>query len=268
MAFIANFTIKVGNMDIVWFKLLSVVFIIIAGVTGGIIPIGGSIGKNSTRLTFGNAFAGGVFLGAGFMHMLPDAQSNFSSLNLSFDFPYAPFIAGLGFIFILVLDRVITGKESSEIIAENKDKFPFILFLVLAVHSIIAGLSLGLESTILSGLVIFIAIIAHKGSASFALGVNLVKSNIHKRQMIKTIVFFSIMTPLGIILGTILNHIETNRVSIWFEAIFDSLAAGTFLYIAILEIIDEVFSHTKLRFQNLGFLLVGFLLMAFIAIYA
>ena len=254
-------------MNIIWFKLISVVLIIAAGVAGGIVPLGKKI-KSSNGLTFGNAFAGGVFLGAGLMHMLPDATSNFSSLKLSFDFPYAPFVAGLGFILILSLERVIAQKESAEILNNRKNKFPFILFLVLAVHSIIAGMSLGLESTIISGLVIFIAIIAHKGSASFALGVNLVNFNIRKKLIIRTILFFSIMTPLGIVIGTVLDNIESSRVSIWFEAIFDSLAAGTFIYIAILEIIDDVFANGKFRYQKFSFLMFGFILMAFIAIFA
>ncbi len=255
-------------MSIIWFKILSVVLIIIAGITGGIVPLGKGVKKGGNRLVFGNAFAGGVFLGAGLMHLLPDAMENFSSLKLSFEFPLAPLIAGIGFIFILALERVIAQKESAEILNSNKNQFPFILFTVLAIHSIIAGMSLGLETTIISGSVIFIAIIAHKGSASFSLGVNLVNFNINKKMIIKTILFFSIMTPIGIIIGTVLDNIESSRVSIWFEAIFDSLAAGTFLYIAVLEIIDDVFANGKLRIQKFGFLLIGFLLMAFIAIYA
>jgi len=255
-------------MDIIWFKVFSVVLIITAGILGGIIPLGKRITKGGNGLTFGNAFAGGVFLGAGFMHMLPDANSNFELLKLNSDFPFAEMIAGLGFIFILSLERVIAQKESAEILNSKKNEFPLILFLVLAIHSIIAGMSLGLESTLISGLVIFIAIIAHKGSASFALGVNLVGSKTKKSLIIKTIVFFSIMTPIGIIIGTVLDNIESSRISIWFEAIFDSLAAGTFIYIAVLEIIDDVFANGKFRYQKFAFLLFGFLLMAFIAIYA
>lgn len=255
-------------MEVFWFKILSIVFILISGIVGGLFPIGKSIKGKSIRLVYGNAFAGGVFLGAGFMHMLPDAQSNFASLNLQSDFPFAAFIAGLGFMVILFIDRVIIGRDGAESLSESKNKFPLILFLILAIHSIIAGLSLGLESAILSGLAIFIAIIAHKGSASFALGVNMVKSEIRKKQIIQTIVLFSIMTPIGIILGTIMDQLENNQVSVWFEAIFDSIASGTFLYIAILEIIDDVFGDSKSRFQKFGYLLIGYLLMTLIAIYA
>ena len=93
-------------------------------------------------------------------------------------------------------------------------------------------------------------------------------SSAKKSLVIKTIVFFSIMTPIGIIIGTVLDNIESSRISIWFEAIFDSLAAGTFIYIAVLEIIDDVFANGKFRYQKFAFLLFGFLLMAFIAIYA
>ncbi|MBN1924575.1 MAG: ZIP family metal transporter [Prolixibacteraceae bacterium] len=255
-------------MSIIWFKIISVVLIITAGITGGIIPMGKKVAKGGNRLTFGNAFAGGVFLGAGLMHLLPDAMENFSSLKLNSDFPFAALICGLGFIFILALERVIARKESAEILSSSKNKFPLILLIVLSIHSIIAGMSLGLETTILSGTVIFIAIIAHKGSASFALGVNLVNDNINKKLIIKTILFFSIMTPVGIVIGTVLDNIESSSTSLWFEAIFDSLAAGTFLYIAVLEIINDVFANGKFRYQKFGFLLIGFLLMAFIAIYA
>ncbi|MCF8357940.1 MAG: ZIP family metal transporter [Prolixibacteraceae bacterium] len=255
-------------MGIIGFKILSVIFIIAAGITGGFIPLGKRITKGGKGLTFGNAFAGGVFLGAGLMHLLPDAMENFSSLKLSFEFPLAAFISGIGFIFILALERVIAQKESAEILNSSKNKFPLILLIVLSIHSIIAGMSLGLESTIISGTVIFIAIIAHKGSASFALGVNLVNDNINKKLIIKTILFFSIMTPIGIVIGTVLDNIESSRMSVWFEAIFDALAAGTFLYIAVFEIIKDVFENGKFRYQKFTFLLIGFLLMAFIAIYA
>jgi len=75
------------------------------------------------------------------------------------------------------------------------------------------------------------------------------------------------MTPIGIALGSFLSKIESSKISIWFEAIFDSLAAGTFLYIAILEIIDEVFENSQQKILKFSLLLFGFLLMALIALW-
>lgn len=61
-------------MNIIWCKILSVILIIAAGVTGGIVPLGKRIKKGGNGLTYGNAFAGVIFLGAGLMHILPDSN--------------------------------------------------------------------------------------------------------------------------------------------------------------------------------------------------
>ncbi len=129
-------------------------------------------------------------------------------------------------------------------------------------------MSLGLESSMASGMVIFIAIIAHKGSASFALGVSLVKSRINKTSIIWSIILFSIMTPIGIAIGSVLSQINSSRTVIWFETIFDALAAGTFVYIAVLDIINEVFERPQKRWIKFAILTIGFILMATIAIWA
>lgn len=254
-------------MNILIFKFLSIILIIIAAFIGGLIPLRSkNTDGKSKALLMGNSFAGGVFLGAGFLHMMPDAVDNFSQLNIKFDYPFALLIAALGFIFVLALEKVIAVKEESEIV--NKDgSFPIILFIVLSVHSIIAGMSLGLESTFLSGIVIFIAIIAHKGSAAFALSVNMLEKHIKHKIIKKSIALLSIMTPLGIIIGGIIDNMESSMISVWFEAIFDSLAAGTFIYIAVMEIINEIFEEKNERFTIYGFLILGFFIMALIAIW-
>lgn len=254
-------------MNILIFKLLSIILIIIAAFIGGLIPLRSkNKDSKSKALLMGNSFAGGVFLGAGFLHMLPDAIDNFTQLNLETDYPFAPLIAAIGFIFVLALEKVVAVKPESEIV--NKDsRFPIILFIVLSIHSIIAGMSLGLESTFISGIVIFIAIIAHKGSAAYALSVNMLGKQIESKIIKKSIAYLSIMTPIGVIIGGIIDNIESSMISVWFEAIFDSLAAGTFIYIAIMEIINEIFEEERERFKTFGFLLLGFFIMALIAIW-
>ncbi|NOR86837.1 MAG: hypothetical protein GQ527_04450 [Bacteroidales bacterium] len=255
-------------MDLIEFKILTIFFIIVAGVSGGLFPIRKKLSSAGyERLSIGNAFAGGIFLGAGLLHMLADSIENFNSLNINIDYPFASLIAGIGFVFVLFLEKVLVRSKALHALNEEKNVYPYILFLVLAIHSIIAGMSLGLETNLVSGMVIFIAIIAHKGSASFALGVSLMKANIKKPIIIKTILFFSIMTPIGLILGSIISDIDSNRTTIWFEAIFDALAAGTFVYIAVLDIINEVFEKAKNRWLKFGFLIIGFSLMAIIAIW-
>lgn len=255
-------------MEVIWFKAITVILIILAGVFGGLFPLKRALSKSGQEnMVFGNAFAGGIFLGAGLLHMLPDSIENFGNLNLNIDYPFPALMAGAGFIFVLFLEKVLVREEKLETIGKTTNQFPSLLFLVLAIHSIIAGMSLGLETSFASGLVIFLAIIAHKGSASFALGVSMVQSNTQKSLFIKTILFFSIMTPIGIIIGSVLSQIDSSRTALWFEAIFDALAAGTFVYIAILDIIHEVFEAPNKRWGKFAILILGFLLMAGIAIW-
>jgi len=145
--------------------------------------------------------------------------------------------------------------------------YPFVLTLVLSIHSIIAGATLGLEKSIVSSIVIFIAIISHKGCAAFALGVSLREADFSRPRMVGVITLFSCMTPLGIILGSIFSTILKGKAAYALEAVFDGLAAGTFLYIAILDIMVEVFDRKPDRWANYFLMILGFALMAVIAIW-
>ncbi|CAI8426589.1 MAG: Uncharacterised protein [Flavobacterium sp. SCGC AAA160-P02] len=249
------------------FKIVAIFVIALAGVLGGMLPTRPSFsGDGKNTLTLGNAFAGGVFLGAGFLHMLPDGIDNFTAMNTGVDYPLALLTTAIGFLLILLIDKGLSSHDTSAVL-ERKGSFPLVLFLVLAVHSIIAGMSLGLDEGFLSALVILIAIMAHKSSAAFALGVNMVSNDCDRPLMKKTIWFFAFMTPLGVVLGTILGYNESSESSVMFEGIFDSLAAGTFLYIATLEIISELFEKNSQKGPKIGLIVMGFALMATIAIW-
>lgn len=249
------------------FKIISIVIIALAGIIGGFVPLRAQFQSgNGNALALGNAFAGGVFLGAGFLHMLPDGLDNFNQLNTGIDYPLGLLTAAIGFVLIMFIDKGFSSHNPAEAL-DQQQQFPTVLFLVLAIHSIIAGMSLGLEQGFLSGLVILIAIMAHKGSAAFALGVNMVGAHCDTTLVRKTIVFFSFMTPLGVLMGSYLGSIESGHKAVIFEAVFDTLAAGTFLYIATLEIIAELFENNSKKWSKLFMILIGFSLMATIAIW-
>ena len=68
-------------MSVETFKIIALVAILITGIAGGLLSRILSAGKKSELVfTMGNAFAGGVFLGAGVIHMLPDAREGFEAL--------------------------------------------------------------------------------------------------------------------------------------------------------------------------------------------
>jgi solute carrier family 39 (zinc transporter), member 1/2/3 len=91
----------------------------------------------------------------------------------------------------------------------------------------------------------FIAISFHKWVEALSIGINLNKTMIQKEVLIMLITIFSMTTPLGILCGLILRGISKI-----FEAIFLSISAGTFLYIAASEVIIEEFSVSQFKNQK------------------
>ena len=78
---------------------------------------------------------------------------------------------------------------------------------------------------------------------------------------------FSFMTPLGIVLGIAFSILATSMTATQVEAVFDALAAETFLYIAVLDIIGEVFEKKENRWIKFVLIVVTFGFMALIAIW-
>jgi zinc transporter 1/2/3 len=257
-------------VTLIWLKVGFAVVIFGVGMAGGLVALRLARAQAAEQaLARGNAFAAGVFLGAGLIHMLGDAQAKFAAAWPDAAFPYPEFIAGLAALLILATDQLGSSLHRPER-AEGRplSGHGLLLLLVLSVHSIIAGGSLGLEDTLLATLVIFLAIIAHKGAASFALGTALVGNGAVSARHANTITLFSLMTPIGIALGTVLAVALASDAAVAFEAVFDALAAGTFLYVATVDIVHEAFGKAADRRLKLSLAGAGFAVMAVLAIWA
>jgi len=203
--------------------------------------------------------------------MLPDAREGFKTFFGGYEFPWVSLLCACGFLLVLFLEKVFARGHEDLLISEKEHtpgRFsPYILMLALSVHSIIAGIALGTEDVITRAFVILVAIIAHKGSAVFALTVNLNRDGVSRTRVMKVDTFFSFMTPLGIILGLVLTTLLKGRAELLIEGVFDALAAGTFLYIALIDIIQEEFINPKDK--GFKFILVTFGLgfMSFLAVF-
>ncbi len=256
------------------FKLISIISVIFVGAMGGLLSLKLSSSKNSRRLfSLGNSFAAGVFLAAGLLHMLPDANEGFEQFG---DFPWASLGCAIGFIMILFLERVLLAGHNAvaDSIEKHSDthekKLSFhlmILTLILSVHSIIAGIALGTESSLRHSAIILFAILAHKGSASFALAINLLKEQTKKKTVYVIISLFCFMTPIGIVLGILIDRLMSGVPQQIATASFDALAAGTFLYVSILGIAHEEFSEHKNKVWKFIMMCIGIAIMAVVAIW-
>jgi len=129
---------------------------------------------------------------------------------------------------------------------------PFVLMIALSVHSIFEGLAVGITDNMADLWTILLAIFIHKGAASSALGISLVKTFPDDFSLIRWLVFtFSLATPLGIILGMILSGGSI------MDIVCNCLAAGSFVYIAASEVIVEEFTVPGHRWLKLLAYLIG-----------
>ena len=129
---------------------------------------------------------------------------------------------------------------------------PYILMLALSVHSIFEGLALGISQTESAVIDMVIAICVHKSAASLSLGISLVKAFPNNFKLVRILILmFSVATPIGVSIGMLV----ANAGDIY-EVIFNSLAAGTFVYIGCNEIIMGEFSIAGFRWWKfLAFIL-------------
>ena len=228
-------------------KIAAVVAILAMAAVGGAIPILATRHHASHRLfSLGNSLAGGIFLGAGFIHLLPEAAELLGSVV---EYPLAPLLAAVGVALLLLIDRVVletrVGPDQDK--AKIRPIYPYILLVVLSIHSATAGVALGLQSEAVTSLLVMVAILCHKGSAGFALVVSMAAARAERRQLWRVLAVFASMTPLGIVLGTIASGLLEGPTAVLVEGSFNALAAGTFIYIAILDVINAEMSSADDR---------------------
>ena len=99
---------------LIYFKIGCLIIIMLVSLIFGLLPLYYNITKSSKFLGFANAFSGGLFMGIGLFHLLPEAQENFESYYLTpkgqksvfYNQPLSYFIAFISYSLILFLEKV------------------------------------------------------------------------------------------------------------------------------------------------------------------
>ena len=94
-----------------------------------------------------------------------------------------------------------------------------------------------------ASVLVMLGILFHKGSAAFALMVSVHASGADKRRLRTVLTIFVVMTPVGIGLGAVGLSLLEGRAAMLIAGSFTALAAGTFIYVAILDVIDAEMSR-------------------------
>ena len=183
------------------------------------------------------------------MHLLPEADEVLSDM---YDYPLAALLAAAGMVTLLWVDRVLfeAARRSSRVggaTRKPRSIYPIVLLIALSIHSLVAGVALGLEPEIAASVLVMIGILLHKGSAAFALMVSAHSAGTEKGGLRVLLTIFVLMTPLGILIGTLAAGLLEGRLAELSEGVFNALAAGTFIYIAVLDVIDAEMSRIEDR---------------------
>lgn len=157
-------------------------------------------------------------------------------------------------------------------INSNASKLQTVIFVAaLSVHSFLEGLGMVTKSTTKQLVSFLISLFMHKWIEAFALGTGVAKAAFSSAHNFWLIFLYSILTPLGALLGMILfaisndfdGHLFSNEM---ISQILDGLALGSFLFVSCIEMIPAEFhkqnEQSKFKFVALT---CGFLIMALVS---
>ncbi|CAD8098010.1 unnamed protein product [Paramecium sonneborni] len=282
-------------------KVLSMIVMFLMIIIMGNIPLRSTAFKgNQLLLELTGAFSGGLFLSVGIIHLLPESMKQFhlfyksQELESFEEFPYACLITVLSFALILYIEKIafihdhtidenhsnqVTVINQQEVFGEqdcpetNKQQItssqnqeldeatinsltPYILQFAIGIHAFFEGLAIGIEQQVPQCLGISIAVICHKWAEGLTLGLSFKKANTNLQSATIMIFIQGIINPFGILIGWLLSN-----QGFIITGIFQSISAGTFIYIATMEVIQEQFNKKSNSYQKMMMFLfaIGFI---------
>lgn len=226
--------------------------IVVVTLGSGAIPL--LIQARGRRTEVLLSFSAGVMLGAAFFQMIPEAIHLGDLKALS--------CVLLGALIMFLLERFVIAHicEEPEEGCEVHDhaSLGIVAFLGLSIHTLFDGVALGSSLTAGIGASVFIAIIAHKIPSSLALGSILVHAGYRRRTILLLLFAFALTIPLGSGLYFLVDRLIRGE---GFTAWVLAFSAGTFLYLALADLLPQVHKKAGLRWQTLAALFVGVLAM-------
>jgi zinc and cadmium transporter len=271
--------------------------VVIVSVLGGILPL--AVMLNHTRLQVYLSFSAGAMLGAAFFHMLPEAVRVGSPQTLywaAFGLLALFFLERFfSFHHHEAHDAAHSGPRARSQSATKPPDFPLAggrghhdhhvpapahpagalrwvpAAVGLAVHSLVGGIALASavaadfdvgRGAFGAGLGVFVATLVHKPADALTITALMLESGTGRRHAYLVNLAFALMIPVGVVLfwaGT--RSVLPIPTGTWTAAAL-AFSAGTFLCIALSDLLPELQFHSHDRVPMSIALLAGFALMA------
>jgi zinc and cadmium transporter len=232
-------------------------WILLVTIVNGFLAFAGAIfyfvfKKNLNKvLIFLVSFTTGALLGGAFFHFLPEAVEEISIFK-------TVGITILGFVLFLILERVLHWHHCHD---GKCDKHPFTFLLLWgdSVHNFIDGVIIagGFLISIPFGIVTSLLILAHELPQEIGDFGVLIYGGLSKEKAL----WYNFLAQLTAVLGGILGYLflGTGELVVYLLP----LAAGGFIYIAVADLIPEIFKErdpVKLVI-NLMMIILGLLVL-------
>ena len=231
----------------------------------GYIPL--AVELSSNRLKQLTAIGAGVLIGSAFLVILPEALEIFEGHEEEGheeESHIEPSTIGLailgGFVLMLLLETF--GLPHAVHHDEDKDLLGLSATIGLIVHAIVDGIAVGasVSSSTETGLVVFVAIMLHKGPAAFGLFSFLKHIKIPASKSKIYLFSFALASPIASILTFFIlkdTSFATND-NIGLALLF---SAGTFIYVATVDVLPEVHSHDHNQDSPVWSVILGIILV-------
>jgi zinc transporter ZupT len=206
------------------------------------------------RLHLFISFGAGIFLGAVFFELMPEAMSfdNRNSVGVAIL---------LGYLLIFFSEKFIFSRGESTY-ERNHKIISIAAFFGLSVHSLVDGLGLAVANVEPDlGRTVFLSILSHHVPAAFSVTSLLILARFSRKVTVLVLALFSAMPSIG---ALIFSPLMSSASDQFFSLVLGTMT-GTFLYVATGDLLPEVFHTPKNRWKNLLLLIVGIGVMAAIS---
>ncbi|WOG83475.1 hypothetical protein DCAR_0102650 [Daucus carota subsp. sativus] len=271
-------------------KIIAIFAILITSMIGICLPIFTravpALSPDRNLFAVVKAFASGVILATGYMHVLPDSFDALRSECLPdrpwHKYPFTTLVAMFSAVLTLMVDSFAmslfkrhyalesgeqkeVSNESVElqshchghgVAAEGSDATLLrcrvvaqILELGIIVHSVIIGLSLGASNNPCTIRPLVAALCFHQMFEGMGLGGCILQANYRAKTNAIMVFFFSATTPFGIILGLVLSNVysDNSPAALIVEGLLDAASAGLLNYMALVDLLAPDFMGAKLQ---------------------
>ena len=244
--------------------LLLSAIMFVGAMAFGYVPL--SLRFSHERLEQFMAIGAGVLIGSAFLIIIPEGlEITLGKHEGSLE----PLLLGgailAGFTLMLLLE--FFGLPHAVHHEADRELLSLSATIGLVIHSAVDGLALGasVTSSTETGLIVFAAIMLHKGPTAFGLSSFLAHIETEKARSQLYLLLFALTSPIAAIFAfyTLRDSALASDVNVGLALLF---SAGTFLYVATVDVLPEVHSHEHDGKSPTSFIILGILLVLLVAL--